>query len=355
MMSLPADIAERVMYDKLTYDSLSQAIKLAKLNDCPSSEMKRLVIEKQEYHRICSEDKSLILKELSLSSNVILVDGNWYAIRYLNEKTETCLELEILKHDSLDIIRRDSRYERELTKDELFRILPDIVDSDEVEVYKSKVASKSKELLLDFTGIRIDGENESDPVQDTSIIVSSHAGMRYVQRVMKKYARNDQEAEEYRRKNADEINRLVVDGHSQSICIWEGDDGVTYWMDEDNIIYVRGMHPDADVPVIITLYPMDFGFNPEINRMITLKQVEVLQDTSSKLAEMENKVSVNERLMEEQLDAIDDNIIALEAELESLRARKEALSSSLNADHESIEAMKVKLQAEFNKLFRRKD
>jgi hypothetical protein len=338
------------MADKLTYDSLSQAIRIGKANDHDDKTLRPLMLLKQQYKKQCASNSAKLLKQMSLSQNLLQLEGNWYAIRYVNDKHDTCLKVDIILESHL--LQRDGRHERELSRVDLDTLLPAMIDEESLELYKQHLVKQAHDILRHHN-IETWSATEEEPVadEDKPVMCSAHAGLRWVQRIMG--IKNETQAEEYRRKNYKEVQEAVLSGYASAEKVWEDDDGITYWFDADNILYVRGMQ--SGVPNIITLYEEDFGFSKPINRMITLEQLAVLRGVKEDLMQLEGDAKEISARVNADVQGINDEISVLESQIALLVSQRQSLLAERDLGNKKTKATKDKYVAEFNKLFKKWD
>jgi hypothetical protein len=184
------------------------------------------------------------------------------------------------------------------------------------------------------------------------IVVSSHAGKRWVQRVIG--IKDESQAEEYRRIHLKSVNDSILEAFSKAEKVWEEpEEDITFWFDENNMMFLKGRQ--EGVIKIITLYEEDFGFTRSINRIITLEQLNVLAKAREEL-QLANAKSIETRSqVESEVQAINDQITVLESQMALLvseRASKMALRDQGNKEQRLA---KDKYTAEYNKLFKKWD
>jgi hypothetical protein len=313
---------------------------------------------KQDYKKICANNSNKVLRAMPLSNNLVQLEGNWHAIRYLNEKADTCLKIDIMRKEDVYLLQRDGRHERELNRNDIETLLPALIDDESLELYKQHLAIKAKELVYEQSGVLIGDDEEPNeeveeviPDEEKPVTVSTHAGLRWVQRVIG--IKNEQQAEEYRRKHMVEVNEAVLDAYGKADKVWEDDDDITYWFDPDNIMYVRGMQNGN--PNIITLYEEEFGFSKAINRMITLEQLSVLADVRESLRESELAVHETNIRVDYEVQGINDEVTVLESQIALLVSQRAKAIADRDLSNKQVKATKDKYTAEFNKLFKKWD
>ncbi len=355
------EFTNQFMQDKIMYDSLSQAIRLAKENDLEEKDIRALLATKRDLKTKYANNVSEALSRMSLSQNVLPLGGSWYGIRYISDKGEMSLEIEILNSKDLHVVQRDGRHERELNRKELNTFTPGIINESELEMYKQTIRSKAHALLLEQTGIAFNvevGESEllvqEDYELEQPVNVSAHAGVRYVQRVLKLWTNNDAKAEQYRKDTANEINGAILDIYNRATQVWESDDGFTYHYEEDsNLMFVKGSM--SGKPNIVTLYPEEFGFNTDINRLIVKEQLDVMATAYDELLEAEDTYEKVSGDAERHIEDINNEISLLEAKVGALVAKRAVINAEQEQQSKQVASAKAKYTLEFNKLFKKWD
>lgn len=342
---------DRYMATKIEYDSLNQAIRLAKTNGAEEKDVKRLILDKQMTKDIRTVDDAKLVKSMPLGSNILHLTNGWCAIRYLNEKNDLSISHEILNPNDEHVLLRDGRVERELSRTELEVLVPGCIDEVALELYKQTVVRGAHKKLYDYCNITILDEEVIESIEQVvrPITVSSHAGMRYVQRKLGIGANNEVVAEEYRRLHARDVEQKVLEGYMKSEPVWTGDDSIVFSLDADNFMYVMGDNN------IITLYEEDFGFSKEINRMITLEQLVVLSKARESLRQSEQEYEDATRDSDGSIKAIVDQMEILSNQLAWLGAEKATIQAVNEQNGKKMKLDKSKYSAEFNKLFKKWD
>lgn len=345
--NISAKYKEEFIELRMKHDSVSQAIRLAKSYSLGDKDIQPLILMKQELAEELRKGVQKIIKSMNLSDNIIHIQGRWYGVRYINDKGETSLKLDILNETDLGFLRRDCRTEQELSQATVHSLIPSCIDEVELETYKQMLQVRARAVLYDETGFVVE-DTDSTPVKKGSCTVSSHAGMRWVQRMMGIGRHNEAVAEEYRRNNIKEIEERVREGHAKSEDIWFNDaEGITFKLDDENIIYVVGNNN------IITLYEADFGFTKEINRMILLSQLGVLEHAyKNMLGVMSEQVEDNDGA-ERELAGIDSEVKVHEAMIQSLKARKSQMVAERELVSKGVAVSVANYEKEFNKLFKK--
>ena len=343
---------DKFMTDKFTHDSVSQAIKLAKTHDVDARLIKKLTIQKQDLKKICANNSGDLLRLMSLSDNTIDLGNGWYGIRYQNKKLDNHLRVEALVPDGVDMIKRNALLQHDLTQTEIDTLMPALIDEVSLDLYKASVQAEGKRILEDELGVRVGSDEDEEidvPIVNT-VIVSVHAGTRWVQRIHDvpnmKTAKDMYLSDP---KYKDEI----IQAHMKAEKVWQDDEGIEYSLDDDNIMYVKGAQ--NNVPTIITLYEENFGFTKEINRMITLKQLEVLRDKHKQLSEVRDEARDALNSISGNIHRINDEVAVLEDKIKLLLAERTSLQANRDLHNRKVQALDSEYVAEFNKLFRKWD
>ena len=351
---------------KYQYDSLSQAIRLAReCADIAEQDIQAMTAIKQELKKKWMTQVETFLKKMPLGSNVIELGEGWYGIRYLDDKLNKALKIEPIQEPNVFHVQRDGRNAAEFTRMQLDSILPAIIDERFLELYKHKLHNDAIDLVKQHCGYVIQREAPVqmvvEPVQpdnaDPELIegaevryfptISHHAGVRWVQR--KIGIINEIQATEYKRANLREVETAILNGFSAAEHVWTAEDGIEYYFDPENIMYVVGNNN------IITLYESDFTFAKHINRSIVFEQLAVidkawrlLQDTEECHAELQ--VSVDNDLID-----IQGRLASLKAEMELLQAKQDTKTAELAESSKVLSKAKVDYHGQCNKLFKKFD
>jgi hypothetical protein len=343
------------MAEKHYHDSLSQAIKIAKANGLDDKQIKPLVLLKQEMKTKCHKNSETLLKRMALGENLVHMKESWYSIRHTNDKGDITLKQECLKAEDIYILRRDGRHERELNRIELDNFLPAITNDEALELYKQSIRAEGHNLIRVHTGVSIESADSQDNIegvdQDKPITVSSHAGMRWVQRVNQYALKDEKKAEDYRRLHVNAINEAVLDCFGLAEKVWQSDrDGITYWFNPNgNVMFVVGSNN------IITLYEEDFGFTKDMNRMIVREQLKVLELAHNALlqAEVDHKNSLS--TVDDEIKGINNELALLEANMALLIAKRATLNAEREQTNKEVKLARTKYDVEFDKLFKKWD
>lgn len=367
--------------NKVEHDSVSQAIKLAKSKGWDEKGLQPLVQSKIKLLEQIKQGSNKLLRGMQLSNNIIDLPEGWHGVRYVNSSGDEKLKLEFVNKSDIPILKRDCRHERELSETDLETLVPGCIDELLLSKYKADLLVRAEGVLakhfcipsigevIDDGVISFEAEQSEyvgrvlDEVTTTEdslesldvgaatpkTTISIHAGTRYVQRKLEIGVNNDIMAEDYYRRNADDITQSIMnDYHNEdTILMWTDAEGIEYRMGLDNIMYVVGNYN------IITLYVEDFGFTPEINRMIALKQREVLEGTYQELQGMKQVHRALEVETARELDSLESNIQLLEAQRSMLISKRSEMLATRERSGKEVEVLESQYRKEFSKLFKK--
>lgn len=331
------------MEQQQDYDSINQAIRLAKKNNVPEADIEDLIQTKQAYKEEYDSKVSKMLRLMQLNSNLVRLRGSWYGIRYTDNKGNLKLQIEPLNDSDITILKRDGRRERELTRLNLDDLLPGCIKEDEIEIYKQKVDSQARTLVSNITGEVLEGDTDDGGTMSVTV----HAGIRYVQRVLGIGKNAESVASAYRSKNLKEVETAVLKGVESASLMWVGEDGITYSFDDNNIMYVVGRNS------VVTLYEEDFGFTKEINRMIVIQQMKVLRASHEVLVTAQENHQVIAQDIAQELQEVEDTIALLEAQVKEQVDKKASILSNIAQSDSKLKVANRSFDREFNKLFKR--
>lgn len=382
---ITADFKRKFLENKTARDSVNQAIKIAKSNGVEGEELQALVVLKQQHTDVLANGQARILRSMNLSSNIVELGNSWYGIRYLDDKHNTALKLELLNEEDLHILERDGRKERELGTAQVHTLILSCINYPLLDAYKELLKERSKEyltstmlgidkILTDHAEVQqgtlhapmyglsnMPEEPKALVVTEDTLMegaegiegttkVSFHAGVRYVQRVLFIGVNNEVQAQKHFKAHAQDVTDELLLLFNSSEVIWnevQGDEEITYYVDKDNNVFVVGSN------TIITMYVADFGFSKEINHMIVIKQSGVLYDVRNAW----NKVQATQReeisAISEEVSQIDDVIQELEIRISRELSRKTELQLTAERVNKDAEVAKAEFTKEFNKLFKK--
>jgi hypothetical protein len=184
---------------------------------------------------------------------------------------------------------------------------------------------------------------ETDITQ--AVKVSHHAGCRWVQRTK---GMSESQAVDYKRLNVQEVEKEVREGFESAEHIWTAEDGIEYWFDPNNMIYVYAPREHN----IITVYESDFSFAKHINRQIVLEQVQVIKKAWQEYKDAMDCHAEAVEQLDVAIGSVNDQIKVLESELELLKAKRDTLMAEKYESAKLISKASAAYEAECNKLFK---
>lgn len=329
------------------YDSITKALeKAAGYEGILDKDRKKMSSKRSTLKDQIESITSDIVRSMGLSKNVIPVIDNWFIVRYIDKQANTKIVLNVLEPKDLYIVQRDGRNERELQENELNNLLPGIIDIGGRKNYEAEIDRATEQILYDMAGIIVVDEPEYVPESipmPLEHIMSNHAGERWIERVLG----YDGDSKLYLKNHYSDVETEVLAGVGKAEIVWKDEEGIEYLFDEYNIMYVRG-----DKGRIVTLYPVDYGFNQDINRTITLQQLEVIKACGKALQEDKNKLSEVEQDTKKELMSIEDEIKFYEAKISTLRSKAVGSAQRQSEATLRVNEARTKLKLESNKIFK---
>lgn len=363
--TIPVALASKYMRIKKHYNALSQALKIARLYDKPE------LIEVLSLRRSVSNEDRMkceeeVIRKMSKECNLVHITGNWVGIRFLDGKGKTAFKDDIIPERDLYLIKRNPKRENNLRYTDLDTLLPGIIDMTALAEFK-KIIQDDAYVMLSELGFNPEsemhpesaGDDMSVPSECSDDVVepvpllhaSTHACKRWVERVYKIF--NESKVAEYVKQNRDKIEKEIENGYNSAQQVWAGEDGVRYWFDDNNMMYLIGDNPSGVGETVITLYEEDFGFTKEINRMITFKQLEVLKQSYDELV---HEGDIHAQLVESlghSISGIDGQLNVLRAQISYLEAERASLIQNTETSARQVELKRGKYAQESGKLFKK--
>lgn len=328
-----------------------------------------------EYQSICNK----ILKKIPDGINYVHLASEWYGIRYRSEGGTA--KLLVVQIDEADIVllERDGKTLRDLNEAEVKEIEANVSTSQDRFPALSSVELRVKELLQEYGFVEplppasvlvadslLDDvvptpTNEGDEVQDpieptvgdgvpaTSFRVSTHTGIRYVQRVLGIGAGDDSKATKKYMQDRTHIDASIASMFHAAERIWvEETTGVEYYLDANNYVFVVGYEPDK---TLITMYEEDFGWDKAKNRWLILEQLKDLAVIRENIEKLDLKVSAEGEANKVHYEAIDLEIASLQGAIEALQARRAAIQADETYRERALSSERQLFAREFKKLF----
>ncbi|MMZ43566.1 hypothetical protein D1872_51220 [compost metagenome] len=331
---------------KIAYDVIEKQIEL--IGESDDSDISTSLASQMIKARDAMETaKTGVLKKMTLVSNVVetaMLPG-WYMVTFQDKDGSRDLLFAPVLSNSLYLIQRNVKEESDWKRSELDTLLPSVVDSYKQQAYEDTVAKKAIKALSEMGWVDWEEEVE-DQTTESQIKTSYHAECRWVQRVMG--ISSEYKAADYRNDHIEEVREAIKRGFSTAERVWVAEDGVEYWFDPDNMMYVY----DPSQQTIITVYESDFTFSKDINRSIVFSQLEEIKSAWDKLVDVKECHKDAEDQIAAEIGSIDDQIALLQAEIDLLSAKKQTKLSEKLESLRVMESARTQYTTEFNKLFR---
>lgn len=188
------------------------------------------------------------------------------------------------------------------------------------------------------------GADFFDDISD--VRVSEHAVKRYRERVPESNDLSDEQVQDVIRERLAKAT-FVFDGE-----LTPGNERGIYFVD-DGLVLVLGDRPDI---AVVTLYPADYGFSPEIDAYISrnlLKGIAKLHQQIRRLNEENRKVM---SAVDSESGAIEDRLAVLRAEIELLEEKQRGIQQRKAETNQNLAYLNAQLREEaakvvFNKRF----
>lgn len=328
------------------YDSITKALERAhSYEGVVEKDRRKMSSRKNTLRDQLAATTGDIVRSMGLSKNIVAVRDNWYIVRYIDRQADTKIALEILEPKDLYLIQRDGRNERELQENELNTLLPGIVDIGGRKDYEAAVDRTAEQLLFDVAGITPINEPNIIPQIEEILehVMSNHAGERWIERILG----YDGDSKLYLKEHYTDVEAEVLASVGKAKVVWRDEDGIEYLFDDYNIMYVRG-----DRGRIVTLYPVEFGFNHDINRTITLQQLDVIRDCGKEVQQHKDEQAKVSKDSGRELQTIGDEIKFYEAKINTLKSRASTIGHQLTEVDRKISEARAKLKLEGNKIFK---
>lgn len=346
MIELQGDVVKQLCENKMKYDSLHQAILMAKeagLSDYITNEMSE---QRKEVKEQYNKSTYLILDMMKdkrstiLGDNIVKIDDWLYGVLYLGGNGKHSLRFLMLKDTELGILQKSYK-DRDWTSMELEALAPALLDDNNIALYNLAVENRARTILSSYCDVN--ALPCSDTIR-TDVCVSDHATKRWVQR--KIGIKDENQLEEYKVEHLPQLHKDILEAFKSSSEIWEDEEGYKYYFDNDNMVYiVRGN-------VIITIYEEDFGFSKSINRMIVIQQAQVLLEAHNQWKNIEKKYCNEVKEISSDLHSCEDEIETAELLISNLKYKKEEILARKEKSKEDLKASREVYEAEFVKLFR---
>jgi len=346
-------VSKRFLEKKIMYESLNVAVRLVTKQMGSTGSIAELIgmkskAKKDYFEEVQSLSNSYFSNCVGgkpVNSNMLQLLDGWYGVAYYNDKKSIDLKFELLIERDIYMLERTGNIHH-FRKNDIETAIVAYIDESSLELYKHSLIQRALEFIHDY-----DPEFKYEEVPITSNPVSnfprpsSHSSKRWVQRIVN--IPNEVEAEDYRRNHLKEVDCSIEEGFSKASKLWEGSDGISYWFDDNNLMYVVGNN------VIITLYEEDFGFTKGINKSIVLLQIEEIKKSYEELGLMEREHEEASREVDKELSGVESQLIELQASMSYLNSCKAALLATKDKSTKGIKMKREQFNNQFNKLFKK--
>lgn len=347
MYVLEKEMAELFILKKSSYDAYHHAVKLAKrggLDECDQS-VQELINTKQALGYEVNNLKNKILKSTPKTDNIVKISNSWFGIKYMPVKNDVSLIIDPMKEKDIFILQREGSRAMSLTQIDIDLHLESIIDRDALDMYKDQVKREASEIVSKL-GLMSCVDKSID--EDAPVRVSLHSMQRWVQR--KLGIKGDKPVDTYVTENHASVSEAILDGFGNSEFMCSGLDGMEFWLDSDNTIYVLGRKGH---PTIVTLYEAEFGWDKQANRWLIMNQLDVIKETRN---QYESAMDAHSKLTEEVAEEnsrLDDEILELEERINHVRAKKQIGLAKIEESSRSVRVAKATHETQFNKIFKR--
>lgn len=209
-----------------------------------------------------------------------------------------------------------------------------------------EILSKEREMEAPSEIVIKEPKEEYPDLEGMPLTVSDHAVKRWLGRVRK------DETTQINHRVRREVTRDVSKHFLTAVKIFgEGinDTRTSYYLDKDNVIYVFGEKAKS----IITLYPINYGFSLEVDRITLLAQVEVIKNHYAKYHESKTAVTKGLEHAKDRRDSVQLEIDTKEAELAELKAKRAELETTIRRIPLESNTHLARYTKEFNKVFKK--
>lgn len=343
-------VQEKYMKAKFDYDVCCEVVELLTGMPYGTADIKeRAITEKNEAKAAHSEALDWLLLQMKMEgTNVLKLVDSWHAVRTTGRK-KSASEVRVAAiqdHLVYMLVRADDALD--MTKQQLDALLPSIQDEVAMSTYEGKVKKYARIHLQTAYGLDVEEETSEQEVGTSSkLVVSHHAGWRYVQRV--KGIASEFAAVDYVRAHRNEIQEEIANKFSTAQTLWQDIDGIEYRFDADNLMYVY--NPEGQT--IITIYEVDYRFAKHINRQIVFEQIEVIKQQYSRFEQLKQEQEQQLKHTQDEIQGIEDQLKALKAEMDALVAHKSKLLATRDHLDKDIKAAWQNYALQFNKVFKK--
>lgn len=330
------DKIKSVVHKKFKVDTLKEALAIVGNLEGKEEIRNQLSKDLSTWEEKYEECLKILIGTFRKSENILKLGNSMYAVRCVSSDS-VGLNVYHLLEEEIYLLENDigNRY---LSKRDVESLVPALVDEVAETLYTMEVQGNAYSLLSSL------GEDLRPLEKDSKVVPSTHACKRWVQRMQG--IKDDLQAEEYARKNLEEVLEEITSHFKDSEEIWNDGVGISYRLDKDNIVYIVGDK------TIITLYEKDFGFTPSVNRMILFAQLKVVEESWEESEEVGKEYDRNLNLIDEDISQFNQQIKTKESEIEQIMALRTLSSSKKSVLEKQYSVAKQDFNQQFNKLFR---
>lgn len=334
---LKPEVAGRVV--KLNFENavFRSVVKEAKNFGFLDEEITPILIDQLKCGQEMGNLKNIIYNEF-YAYNIAQLENCWYIFYWLTDKRNKRLTIEPLLPVGLEMLTRDLKIQQPLTHQEYMALRPKAVDFKALKSWEQNLCTERDRLLHEYLNVSAALDKAGE-----MMIISGHSFKRWKERVLNS-------AETYDKTNLEEHERLykqIVTAFRQADKIYQIDDSEFYLGKDQLICFVVKRN------VIVTLYIHDFGFTPEINRMITRHQFKYIKHLAAVIKKAKPKRQKLIAAIGDDLNILEEQIRQTQTALEALLEQKEKLTADKKAVETKMQQDSANLAMEENKLFKK--
>lgn len=307
---------------RMNRDAISKTLQKAKSLHMTESECQPIILKRFQLEKEFMEIKQELISKAIINSNLIDFQNGWYGIVIQNKKSVDIMTSP-LKEINVDDFICDFNVESSKTRQEYSQLMAGKIDFDILEKYQDNVFRKQDEYLKEFFGCENSIEKD-----DKTFFLTSHCIKRWKERIKK----NDDEMTIELRKNiSEEIHQAFVNAE----LVYQNNTG-DYYLDKNTMAFFVVSLDN----VIITLWRNTYNFpSDEINNACTLMILEHLKEKQKEFIRHENEKEQNLLELNQHIKEKDEEIEAVQQEINVLLAKKKSLEECKKVYLEGIECV----------------
>ena len=318
------------MESRFLYDAMTKAIARAKGYRLSATEYYPLSAELYKLSEDYKTKKDLIIA--SQTTNVVDLGNGWIGLLYKKgKKTDICINP--LTTNGIEDITIDFVTDRLQEKDEYDQFIHDHFNQEVLAKYKNDVLRKADEYLFQF--FQYDDKINKN---GTQYFLTLHCITRWDERINNGNGKIDAN------KRKDIVKDIVKSFVQSKLVYYKEETGSYYYLNyEDLILYVV-----TEDNIIATLWKNEFGFSSdEINRQITLLQLEKIQKTKNKFDKIKYKINKNISDCDREINDYQNKIKNIEKQINDLLEQKNDLIEQQNEVKDKNMLLKQNLNDEY--------